>query len=463
MIKQLILWIFLKMSTISNLIKKQPIYIKKLYYNIIPFRYRYHKVFRQTYDFLNKSQHWSTDKLNSYQIGKLSHLLLHSYNNVPYYKNLFDKLKLHPTDIKNIHDLSKIPILTKDLIKKNAKMLIATNINKSKLLKFQTSGSTGERFEFIGTDEMYKKEAAFVLRAFHSHGATMYNQPSIWLRRYSPNNGKTLWYYDHELKRLYMSPYHINKDTIKSYLYKMNSINASTLVGYPSSIYILACYIEELGLKLNNVKYIHVASEKILPEWKEKIESVLNIQVKAHYGQMEKVSFFYQTEFSDNYTEALEYGVTQFEKDPETSESTIIATGFLNYAMPFIRYQMNDTAVLNYTNSEFGLPETVIDFNGRSDDILTTIKGSKIPGVNFYTMMYNIPGVMMFQLVQVSRELINVIIVPDKKYFSDETNAVIKNGIKVRMGSIKVKITIVDEILRSKKTGKIKCIINEIQ
>ena len=69
----------------------------------------------------------------------------------------------------------------------------------------------------------------------------MYDKPSIWVRRYVPkNNNSPLWYFDEELKRLYISAYHINQETIYKYFKIINSINASTLVTYPSSAYILA-------------------------------------------------------------------------------------------------------------------------------------------------------------------------------------------------------------------------------
>ena len=212
------------------------------------------------------------------------------------------------------------------------------------------------------------------------------------------------------------------------------------------------------------VKAIHVASEKILPEWKDKIESIIGIKVKAHYGQMEKVSFFYQTESSDNYTEALEYGVTEFEHDKDTGEHTVIGTGFLNYAMPFIRYRLNDTAtLLDSSKQTSGLPQSVSDFNGRCDDILTSMDGSEIPGVNFYTMMYKIKGVKMFQIRQVKPDLVYADIVPDSGFFSTETEGQVEKGLKQRLGNINIMIRLKDEIDRNEKTGKIRCILNEIQ
>ena len=60
------------------------------------------------------------------------------------------------------------------------------------------------------------------------------------------------------------------------------------------------------------------------------------------------------------------------------------------------------------------------DINGRCDDILISEDGCRLPGVNFYTMMYKIDGVKMFQIRQVSRKVIDFYLVPNS-LFSDST------------------------------------------
>ena len=228
------------------------------------------------------------------------------------------------------------------------------------------------------------------------------------------------------------------------------------MVGYPSSIYVLACLCEETGLQLDNIKAIHTASEKMLSEWKNKIEDVFGISPKSHYGMQEKVSFHHQTSISDDYYENLEYGITEFIE--EDNQKVIVGTGFINQYMPFIRYKTNDTAILNESNGPF----RIADINGRCDDILISDNGCKLPGVNFYTMMYKIDGVKMFQIRQIDRETIDFYLVPNEN-FSDKTINEIKQGLQQRLGNLDINIFVKDHIERNKKTGKIRCIFNECE
>jgi phenylacetate-CoA ligase len=66
----------------------------KYVYGVIPLHIHYGKVFRETYALLQKSQWWSKEQLEEYQLEQLSKLLQHAYENVPYYRRVFDKNRI---------------------------------------------------------------------------------------------------------------------------------------------------------------------------------------------------------------------------------------------------------------------------------------------------------------------------------------------------------------------------------
>ncbi len=68
----------------------------KYIYGAIPPRFRCDRVFWQTYNFLQESQWWSWEELQDYQMQQLEKLLKHAYENVPYYRKVFDKYRLKP-------------------------------------------------------------------------------------------------------------------------------------------------------------------------------------------------------------------------------------------------------------------------------------------------------------------------------------------------------------------------------
>lgn len=117
-------------------------------YRIIPVRFHYSKVFWDTYEFLQKSEWWTIERLQEYQILQLEQLLCHAYKNIPYYNKIFKEAQLRPHDIQNLRDLRKLPYLTKDIFRFHSKEMIANNFNLDKLPQSHTSGTTGKPLQF---------------------------------------------------------------------------------------------------------------------------------------------------------------------------------------------------------------------------------------------------------------------------------------------------------------------------
>jgi phenylacetate-CoA ligase len=192
--------------------------------------------------------------------------------------------------------------------------------------------------------------------------------------------------------------------------------------------------------------------------WSEKIKTVFGFDFKMHYGQVEKVSFAYQSSLSNYYHESLTYSFTEYDDN-----NTIVGTSFMNNVMPFIRYKTNDVVELidfpNYNNSS---PLIIKSIDGRVDDMIMSETNCKIPSVNFYTVMSKIKEIKMFQFYQKLDKSTILSIVIDNN-FNEKILNNLKKEVHQRVGNIPLVIKIVDEIQRDKVTGKIRCVITDIK
>jgi phenylacetate-CoA ligase len=444
------------MGIVQRIIKKQPNFIKKIYYNIVPFKKRYGSVYGETVDFLNDVDNWTYDRTKEFQFNELKRVLIDAQKYVPYYGKLFSEYEFNP-NISSFNDIRKLPYLTKDIINDNFEEMVSTNFNGKKYL-FKTSGSTGKRLQFYGEDSMYKKEAAYISHSFKSHGSDLYNDWSIWIRRHSPKDNNDLMVKDYELKRIYLSAFHLNDQTIYDYVKIINNSKIKTIVTYPSTAYWLSCLLEKNNLILDRITSLHGASEKCLPIWSDKIKSVFGFDFKMHYGQVEKVSFAYQSSVSNYYHESLTYSFTEYDEN-----NTIIGTSFMNNVMPFIRYKTNDVVELMETPSfDYSSPLIIKEIDGRVDDMIVSDTNSKIPSVNFYTVMSKIKEVRMFQFRQKTDKSTTLSIVVEDG-FNDEILNELKKQIQQRVGNIPLFVEVVNEIHRDPITGKIRCVITDIK
>lgn len=50
------------------------------------------------------------DEIVTFQEAQLRRLVAHAYENVPYYRSLFDRHDLEPQHIRTVGDLARIPV-----------------------------------------------------------------------------------------------------------------------------------------------------------------------------------------------------------------------------------------------------------------------------------------------------------------------------------------------------------------
>ena len=440
------------MASAKKFLDKAPTFIKRGYYRLIPFEYRYGKEYVSTLELLQKAKNWSYDQAKNYQLTKLKSILIHSNKFVPYYTKLFKKVGFDPY-IKHLEDIKQLPILTKQDIIDNHSEFISTSYN-GKLYKMGTSGTTGQRLTFYGDDSLFKKEAAFIQNAYMSHGTSLYNKHSVWIRRYSPQKGDPIFLKDYELNRSYMSPFHLDDSSIVSYVKYINSTKADTVVSYPSTLYYLSILLRKHNLKLPYVKHLHGASEVCLPQWNDTAKQVFGFGIKMHYGQVEKVSFAHQVGKDDTYRENLLYGLNEYDTD-----NSIIGTGFYNYVMPFIRYKTNDIVEHNTSAKLDGaFPNTISNIQGRNGDMLISEKDALLPAVNFYSFMSKYTEVDLFQIIQTKEtKKVNFFIVPNEK-FTILTRRKLLDEMKYRLGNVEIDLILQDKLTRDLKSSKLKTV-----
>jgi phenylacetate-CoA ligase len=440
------------MSSFIKSVKKQPLFIQKLFFRIVPFRWRYGKKFRDHLKFLEDAESWSYATAREYQLNAVRKLLNHCYENVPYYRDLFNELNFDP-NINDLTDIEKLPLLTKDVIIANKDRMIDQSYT-GKRYKMNTSGTSGKRLDLVCADDMFKIEAAYIYDACRKHGIMLYDTHTVWLRRYSPSDKDTFYQRDYELNRTYLSAFHLNDDTVYEYVDYINKTKTESLISYPSTLYYLALLCEKHDLKLDYVRNMHGASEMCFPNWRLKIKQTFDIDIKMHYGQVEKTIFAYQDKDDDFYNESMTYSYNEFMED-----GTVVGTGFYNTLMPLIRYRTEDRVLMKESLNLVGShPKTIADIQGRNGDMLINKSGSLVPAVNFYSFLSKCNFINMFQIQQ-HRDTKKVEFYAIKgSTFDDESESYLKKELTDRLGDVEIAFIYVNELSRDANSNKFKTV-----
>lgn len=415
-------------------------------------------------ELLGKSQHWSKEEMEQFQFKALYRLLDHCRNNIPHYQKLFAKISFElERDFRGLSDLPKLPLMTKRTARAAGTDLLSTKLKKDCIMD-KTSGSTGEPFSIHISHEQITFEKATVWRHWGWAGYK-FRTPMAIVRTYVPKQGEPLIKHDLIRNFRYYSAYHLNEGNARDYLTDMNKFEAAIVRGYPSSLYFLAKFKLDTGIELPRVKAILTASETLTDNQRKTIERAFDARIFNWYGLAEQVVTANECEFHEGMHLNQEYGYWEFEKRSYLSENQrmIIGTNFRNHAMPLLRYETGDIAIIGNEQQclcgrSLPLIKAIV---GRKDDFITTSDGTLIPSVNFYSLFREMPSVERFQIIQWERDRVEIRI--KSRHLTVEDREHLLKEMRLRLGqSVKVKLVTNSEFERNPE-GKRRPVMSHVK
>lgn len=422
--------------------------------------------------FLEKSQWWNLKDLEKYENKKLRYLIRHAYYNVPYYHDLFKSLNISENDFKTKEDLSKLPILTKNDVRKSPEMFLAQNIKKSEMISTTTSGSSGSVFNFMIDKDVLSLTRAMLLRGWGFAGYQIGDKMatiagSSLLPKKMKLSKKMAFNFNRNLP---LSSYNMNDNVVQTYVNNLSKFNPKYIRGYPSSIRIVAKYLLD-----NNISSIHpfaiiTTAEKLSFNDKATIMDAFNCEVFDHCGCGDGGENFCECKEHSGYHIGMERSIHEFINGSGDQVSSgeigrVILTDIWNYSMPLIRYDAGDMAV--YTDEKCscgrGLP-LVKSIIGRSIEQIILPDGNSLPGLTF-TDIFEKAGVsecvIDYQIVQEKVDKFCISLVVTDNY-NDQISNRIFNFFEGHMGiPLDINFNFVDHISRT-DANKRKPIISKV-
>jgi len=409
---------------------------------------------------LEKSQWWKPEDLQDYQNKRLRSLVHHAYANVPYYHDLFRSLGLSPSDIITTEDLAKLPVLTKEDVRKSPERFVAQNISQNSLIHKTTSGSSGKVFEyFIDQDTMSISRAAG-LRGWGFAGYSVGDKVVILagsslLPRNVPLYTKIRFKFSRNLP---LSSYNLNSERLDEYLQQIIKFNPRYIRGYPSSIAILAEHALEHGVDAINLDGAMTTAETLSNSQKDMISSAFHCDVFDQFGCFDGGANACECDQHCGYHISVERSVHEFLDDsgyPVTpgENGHIILTDLWNYAMPFIRYDAGDIGVPTDRTCPCGRALPLLErITGRTVEQIVLSDGKCLPGLLLTDIFEHgdvVTAVQDYQIIQEKVDKFVVNIVKSDHYSS----AIIKEIEKFFWGhlggDVEIRFNFLDEIPRT--------------
>jgi phenylacetate-CoA ligase len=363
----------------------------------------YYRDYVRVREAIRISRHYPENQWRDYQYEKIRSLILLCWERLEGYRNHWENGGFHPDHFRSPDDLSRIPPITKEIIRKNPDAFTDPKSVRKTLHK--TGGSTGTPFQFYEPANAGIIEKAFI----HEIWSRFYPEISLKTRstmiRGKIFKGGILF---DPMLGLYLSTFKITPDVVRTYLRAIENYRTPLLHAYPSSLYFMARIMKQHGMKTGHAfRAIMLGSEKLYDFQAETIREVFNAPICHWYGQAEKVvlggnrpgdSFFY-LEPLYGYTEILREDGTPA---AEGESGEIVGTGFWNTVTPFIRYRTRDLAEFAVSSrpavkSGYGGLQTV---QGRMQDVVVSRSGALLSLVTLANVVAQFDEIDVFRFIQ---------------------------------------------------------------
>jgi phenylacetate-CoA ligase len=410
---------------------------------------------------------WSLERLREIQRTRLDLLVNRARQHAPYYRDLPEPSKAKDPSRAIQETLASIPPLEKADYGDEPKSFIARDVPRRRLIRGQTSGTTGTSLPLWCVAETLIEEFATVWRMRRGFGVMNpidpnltfngniivpfhQDQPPFWRRSF----------YDH---RTLFSVYHMTPKNLRSYADAVHSLPAEYIEGYPSAIHLIARTLLEMGRPVapGRIKAVFTSSESLLSFQRKTIERAFGAPVRDRYGVSEKVVSMTECREGSLHVD-LEYCIVEVETVTETDDfetGPLLVTGLSNHATPLFRYRIGDVG----TRSKHPCPcgragDVFLHVDGRIDDYVLTPDGRLVGRLDhIFKAQFDVAEA---QIIQISEASIDVLIVPRSSYSNASSRALMRE-IRARLGTeMKIKIKIRDSIPRE-ANGKFRAVKSE--
>lgn len=409
-------------------------------------------------------QYKTQDEIRRYQEEKLKKLLSHAYENVPYYNKVLRESEAVIDGNVNLDNFSEIPILTKDIIRKEGKNLYSRDYKSRKNYENTSGGSTGEPVKFIQDKEYDEWNTATKIYYNWMLGKDIGEKEiKFWGSERDIIEGN-LTVKDRAINYLYnrkfFNSYNLNEENINKLIELHNSFKPFCYWSYTDAAFEFSKVVIDRNIKLYPPKFIITTINPLYDDARRSIEKAFECPVYDQYGSREVGSIACQCNEKKelhtfpwyNFVEILD----KWDREVKAGEEgRIIVTNLRNYSMPLIRYDIGDVAIsagyseCNCGRNFFSLEKIL----GRTLGYFKKRDGSLIHSHFIVQRLFFKKWIKRFQIVQDGFEHIVIRIEKSGEPSRKELEDIIYKT-KILMGKdCKVEFEFVNEIEPS-KSGK---------
>jgi phenylacetate-CoA ligase len=404
--------------------------------------------------------------------SRLIRLLDHCRRSVPYYAQIMERMDRSFTD-DPIRFLEGFPVLTKQVVRERFPDLKSSDLSRRRWFVNTTGGSTGEPVQFIQDRDFAARSGAITLLYSHLAGREIGElEVKLWGSSHDiagTRRSLRARFVGRLSNSVTLSAFRLTPEQMRDYLSLLNRKRPRLIVAYSDAIYALAKHAERTRTSVSPQNSIIVSAQTLYPYMREAIERVFQCRVYNRYGSRELgdvacerpgVPGLWVAPWG-NYVEVVD---DEGNRVPPGQDGRILITSLMNFAMPLIRYRIDDRGhLLPGAPGAAGRSGQILgDVAGRTADFFQKMDGTIVHASYFHYLLYFRDWIRKFQVIQ--KDYCHVVFkfVKSGSDFKPSELEDIRAKTRLVMGrDCRVEIEFVDEIFDTDR-GKHRHVISEV-
>jgi phenylacetate-CoA ligase len=306
------------------------------------------------------------EDLEAFQSGALRRLVLHAYQNVPYYRRLFDQTGIDPRQIGSARDLMGLPITTKqDLRSQVLSDVISRHADPTRLIKLETSGSSGEPLVLYRTWLEQRLLHGFLLRANRYFGLRVRDRMAAIgiVKEPQRSDRKAL---GNMLRRagIYRNERISAALEAEEILARIREIKPDVVTAYPSRLSDVAALLEEADRRVIRPRFLMAGAEVLTRHHRERVTEGFRAPVFDVYSCVEFHVTGWECRGTGEMHTSDDSVIVEVVRDDQPvspgEQGEVVGTALHSYAMPLIRYRLGDLVIRGSDGCSCGEPYSTI-------------------------------------------------------------------------------------------------------
>jgi phenylacetate-CoA ligase len=328
-------------------------------------------------------------------------------------------------------------------VREHFEELKAKNFQSLKPLFRTTGGTTGKPLTYFSDEDEHSVFWADLWRAWTWAGYELGDRrASIGGSRPSSSGFSYHSYIRSRImeRNLSLSSFDVTPEAMGDHVEKLRKFKPKVIRGYPSSLFLFARYINENTVSKLGIKSVISISEQLYEHQRKTIEEAFECPVFDNYGCPDGGVLACECEEHEYHLNS-ENAIVEIIKDGEVvgpgEEGEMVSTNLTRFAMPFIRYRTGDVGKRGDNESICGRGLRMLaSISGRTSDYIILSDGNLLSGVSIAALFNSISSkihIQQYQVVQESRDKIDIFIVKAKGYSETDTE-LLENALRDNLG-----------------------------